>query len=74
MGNRHQDNQPNFIEFVPLCETHFPLLLKWLESAHVKPWWDPDTIWDSKKIYEKYETYVKGYKIEDDIKKRIQAF
>ncbi|NBO24779.1 MAG: aminoglycoside adenylyltransferase, partial [Chlamydiae bacterium] len=28
------------ITFAPLAESHFSLLLKWLESPHVKKWWD----------------------------------
>jgi aminoglycoside 6'-N-acetyltransferase len=30
------------ITFEPLNESHFPLLLKWLETSHVKKWWPAD--------------------------------
>lgn len=30
------------ITFKPLHESHFPLLLKWLESPHIKKWWPGD--------------------------------
>lgn len=30
------------ITFEPLHESHFPLLLKWLETSHVKKWWPAD--------------------------------
>ncbi len=62
------------INFLPLSTMHFPLLLKWLESPHVKAWWNDNIVWDLKKISEKYTSYVQGYKIEKGIKKPIQAF
>ncbi len=31
------------IIFEPLHESHFSLLLKWLETGYVKKWWDQDT-------------------------------
>lgn len=30
------------ITFETLHESHFTLLLKWLETPHVKKWWDED--------------------------------
>jgi aminoglycoside 6'-N-acetyltransferase len=50
------------ITFLPLIESHFPLLLKWLEAEHVKEWWDQDVVWTQEKIQKKYSTYVKGFK------------
>ncbi len=50
------------INFSPLKEAHFPLLLKWLETPHVKEWWDQDVKWTEKLIREKYGSYVKEYK------------
>lgn len=50
------------ITFEPLNESHFPLLLKWLEAPHVKSWWSRDVKWTPELIWEKYGTYVKGYK------------
>jgi len=40
------------ITFKPLQETHFPLLLKWLETPHVKQWWDEDVVWTLELIKE----------------------
>ena len=48
--------------FEPIDESHFSLLLKWLESPFIKVWWDPEITWTHKLIEEKYGTYVKGYK------------
>lgn len=62
------------ITFTPLSESHYPLLLKWLEAPHVKTWWDTDVTWTPELIREKYETYVKGYKLQNGMPKTIQAF
>jgi len=50
------------ITFIPLQQSHFPLLLKWLETPHVKAWWDQDVCWTSELIKEKYGTYVQEFK------------
>jgi aminoglycoside 6'-N-acetyltransferase len=62
------------IAFKPLNESHFPLLLKWLESPHVKKWWDQDVTYTIELVREKYSSYVKGYKLEGSAQKPIQAF
>ncbi|WP_395947024.1 GNAT family N-acetyltransferase [Caedibacter taeniospiralis] len=62
------------ITFTPLAESHFPLLLKWLETPHVKKWWDQDVRWTPALIQEKYANYVKEYKLENDIAKTIKAY
>lgn len=62
------------INFVPLTIFHFPLLLKWLEMPHIKLWWDKDIRWNLKLIEQKYSSYVKGYKIENNKSKKIQAY
>ncbi len=62
------------ITFMPLSESHFSLLLKWLESSHVKKWWDQDIHWTPELIQQKYGTYVNGYKMEHDIAKPIGAY
>jgi len=61
------------ITFKLLREADFPLLLKWLEAPHVKAWWDRDIKWTSALIQEKYENYVKGYKLENSVRKAISA-
>ncbi|MBI2706843.1 MAG: GNAT family N-acetyltransferase [Proteobacteria bacterium] len=50
------------IKFHPLQEKHFPLLLHWLESPHIKAWWDQDVHWTMDLIKEKYGCYVKEFK------------
>jgi RimJ/RimL family protein N-acetyltransferase len=62
------------VTFKPLNESHFPLLLKWLEKPHVKKWWDQDVTYTMDLVREKYNSYVKGYKFVDGIQKAIQAF
>lgn len=49
------------VRFKPLTEADFPLLLQWLESPHVKKWWDHDVVYTRDLIQEKYGDYVKGY-------------
>ncbi len=67
------------ISFESLMKSHFPLLLKWLESPHVKKWWDKDIIWNMSLINKKYATYVLGYKVlslknGQSVKKPIHLF
>src|SRR3990167_4443213 len=62
------------ITFQPLQESHFPLLLKWLKTPHVKAWWDPDVKWTLELIKEKFGSYVQGYKLEQGVKKPFQAY
>ncbi len=51
MKNKH-------ISFRSLSEQDFSLLLKWLETPHVKTWWDSDVVWTIDKITRKYGSYV----------------
>lgn len=62
------------IEFIPLAESHFSLLLKWLQMSHVKAWWDKDVDWTPELIREKYASYVNGYKVENGVPKPISAY
>ena len=62
------------IHFAPLSETHFPLLLKWLEEPHVKAWWDRDFQYTADLVKEKYASYTQGYKLENGVKKAISCF
>lgn len=66
-------NSENFL-FKPLQEAHFPLLLKWLQTPHVKEWWDKDILWTAQLIQDKYGTYTQGYKLENGVKKSIQSY
>jgi RimJ/RimL family protein N-acetyltransferase len=61
------------ITFEPLHESHFSLLLKWLETPCVKKWWDQDVTYTMELVREKYSSYVKGYKLEAAAQKPIQA-
>lgn len=62
------------ISFRPLSGEHFPFLLRWLSSPHVKAWWNSDKEWTLQLIREKYETYVDGYKLEAGVCRPIHAF
>jgi len=50
------------ITFKPLQKSHFPLLLHWLETSHVKAWWDQDVKWTPELIKERFGSYVHGFK------------
>ena len=55
-----------YLHFEPLVKSHFPLLLKWLETLHVKQYWDQDIVWTLEKITAKYSQprSAQGYVIE----------
>lgn len=48
------------LTFDPLNSSHYPLLLKWLKTLHVKTWWDDHIIWTLELIEKKYSSYVAG--------------
>lgn len=62
------------LTFIPLEESLFPLLLKWLETPHVKAWWDQDIQWTPELIKKRFETYVQDYKVLKNIKKPMHSF
>lgn len=62
------------IIFEPLNFSHFPLLLTWLESSHVKKWWDQDIVYTLDLIEKKFGSYVKGYKSIKGVNKPISAY
>ncbi|XVN40882.1 MAG: GNAT family N-acetyltransferase [Rickettsia endosymbiont of Argas persicus] len=62
------------IHFVPLTNSHFPLLLKWLEMPHVKLWWDQDIKWNIELVEQKYSSYIKEYKLQNNEPRKIQAY
>ncbi|WP_341814613.1 hypothetical protein [Wolbachia endosymbiont (group A) of Chalcis sispes] len=47
------------ITFKALKEEHFLLLLKWLETPHVKRWWDADINWTPELIEKNMTTMLK---------------
>jgi aminoglycoside 6'-N-acetyltransferase len=49
-------------------------MLKWLQSPHVKKWWDRDLTYTPQLVKEKYGSYVKGYKQVGGATKRISAY
>lgn len=62
------------ILFKPLQDSHLPLLLKWLETPHVKVWWDKEIQWTLELIEEKFGPYVQVYKLEQGVRKPFQAY
>jgi len=62
------------ITFKSLANDHFPLLLKWFNTLHVKAWWDPDIEWTIEKVQEKYQSYISKYKLENGVAKEIYSF
>lgn len=60
--------------FAPLETAHFPLLIKWLQTPHVKNWWDQEIEWTIPLIEEKYGDYITGYKLINGQKKPLKAF
>lgn len=60
--------------FTHLHKSHFPLLLKWLQAPHVKVWWDKEIQLTPSLIEEKYGSYIQGYKLEQGVKKPMQAY
>lgn len=62
------------ITFTPLSALHFLYMLKWLETPHVKKWWDQDIIYTIDLVKEKYGSYVDGYKQEGGVNKSIHAY
>jgi hypothetical protein len=54
------------ITFEPLNESHFPLLLKWLEAPHVKAWWDQDMTYTMNLVREKYSSRISSLRTEGE--------
>lgn len=62
------------ISFESLTALHFPLMLKWLETTHVKAYWDKDISYTEDLVKEKYASYVDGYKLEKGVQKAIHSY
>jgi aminoglycoside 6'-N-acetyltransferase len=62
------------IHLRPLQISDFPLLQHWLETPHVRAWWDSDVNWTPQLIEEKYSDYVKGFKLQTGKQKKLDAF
>ncbi len=55
----------SLITFIPLRQEHFPLLSVWLQTPHVAQWWQEGKVWDLDAVTEKYNSYVRGYKVNE---------
>lgn len=62
------------ISFRLLQISDFPMLLRWLNSTHVKQWWDSDVQWTFESVALKYTAYVAGAIWVGDLAKPIHAF
>lgn len=49
-------------------------MLKWLSTPHVQEFWDRGTDWTEELVFEKYGSYIDGYKLDLGEKKPILAF
>ena len=62
------------IIFQPLHESHFPLLLKWLETPHVKKWWDQDVAYTMKLVKEKFGKHIHGIPLSKNSNHKTYAY
>lgn len=62
------------LTFAPLAEPHFPFLLKWLETPHVKKWWDQDIAYDINLVKEKFGAHAYGKPINNAPNKLTYAY
>lgn len=51
------------LTFRALSENDFPLLHRWLETPHVREWWDSDIDWTVELIHKKYARHIGDPKI-----------
>ncbi len=62
------------ITFTPLAESHFPLLLKWLEAPHVKKWWDQDVMYSMDLVKEKFDKHIHGIALSKNPDNKIYSY
>jgi aminoglycoside 6'-N-acetyltransferase len=62
------------ITFTSLKESHFPLLLKWLEAPHVKKWWDQDITYTPELVQEKFGKHIHAHPISNKQTKLTYAY
>lgn len=62
------------ITFKPLHEPHFPLLLKWLETPHVKKWWDQDVTYTLDLVKEKFGKHIHGLALSKNSNHKTYAY
>ena len=62
------------ISFERLTESHFALLLKWLELPHVKRWWDRDIAYTFDLVREKFGKHTHGIKLSRSSSRATYAY
>lgn len=62
------------ITFEPLHESHFPLLLKWLKTPHVKKWWDQDVTYTLELVKEKFGKHTHGIALSKNSNHKTYAY
>lgn len=62
------------LTFSQLNDSDFPLLLAWLESPHVKKWWDQDVIYTIDLVKEKFGRHTHGLTISNNSNNKTYAY
>lgn len=62
------------LTFRAFTEIDFPLLLAWLESPHVKKWWDQDITYTIDLVKEKFGKHIHGLAISNNSNKKTYAY
>lgn len=62
------------IQFIPLAESHLPLLWKWLEAPHVKAWWDQDVTYTLDLVQQKFGKHLHGMPMSSTSNKLTYAY
>jgi aminoglycoside 6'-N-acetyltransferase len=62
------------ITFKPLHESHFPLLLKWLEMPNVKKWWDQNVRYTLELVKEKFGKHIHGIALSKNSNHKTYAY
>ncbi len=62
------------LTFSQLNDSDFPLLLAWLESPHVKKWWDQEVVYTIDLVKEKFGRHIHGIAISNNLNKRTYAY
>lgn len=62
------------VTFYPLERTHFPLLVRWLNTQHVHLIWGGHERWTPVNVAQKYGSYVDGYAFDGEKRRPIFAY
>lgn len=60
--------------FGALTELDLPLLLTWLESPHVKKWWDQEVAYTIDLVKEKFGRHINGLTISNNSNNKTYAY